>query len=208
MEEKKRYIIKNAASIYNKRGVKNATMDDVASGLGISKKTLYLHFRDKRDLVTQVVNYFIEETDKKLNNISGNENAIEWYFAIRKSLSFVLQYYNSNVENDLIKTYPELYEKIRETKLQRIFTGAIGNLKQGIAEGLYRNDLDPYFIAKIMVGRTLFTMNPNNNVFENYEVNSIAFFDSVMDYHIHAICTEKGIEYYKKQLNKVQNENN
>lgn len=205
MEEKKLHIIKNVGLMYLKFGIRAVTMDDVAAEFGISKKTLYQYFSDKADLVSQVVNYFLENPELNFKT-QNKENAIDFIIAVRSHVANILKFYNNNVEFDLKKLYPELYKKVHEAKRQRIFESTIENLKYGMEQGLYRNDLEPYFIAKLQVGRMLYTLNPDYKVFEEYEVNSLSFFDSIMNYHMHAICTEEGINYYKKQLNKVQNE--
>ncbi len=191
--------------MYLKLGIRSVTMDDVASELGISKKTLYQHFTDKKDLVTQVIDYFLDDAEYEFKQ-QRNGNAIDNMFLIRKHVAYILKFYNNRIEHDLKKSYPELYQKIRQVKHQRILDSTIENLKQGMEEKLYRHDLDAYFIAKLQLGRMLYTLNPDYHIFEEYELSSIVFFDSMMDYHMNAICTEKGIKYYKKQLNKVQNE--
>nr|WP_319572669.1 TetR/AcrR family transcriptional regulator [uncultured Draconibacterium sp.] len=205
MEEKKKYIIENVGHLYFKRGIRAVTMDTVASEFGISKKTLYQYFTDKEDLVNQVIEFFIDQSSKTFKELD-DKNAIDSILLIRKHVAFIYKFYNNSIETDLKKYYPKLYRKINEIKRERIFTNTIDNLKLGMSQSLYRADLDPYFIAKLQVGRMLFTMNPDYGIFEEYEVNSLAFFDSMMDYHMNAICTEKGIKYYKKQLNKVQYE--
>lgn len=205
MEEKKLHIIKNVGFLYLKFGIRGVTMDDVATEFGISKKTLYQYFSDKEELVSQVVDYFLNNTDLDLNT-SEDGNAIDNMFKIRERVAFILKFYNNNIENELKKTYSNLYKKVHEAKRQRIFDNTIENLNQGISQGFYRKDIEPYFIAKLQVGRMLYTLNPDYKIFEEYEVNSLAFFDSMMNYHMHAVCNEKGIKYYKKQLNKVQNE--
>jgi len=205
MEERKQNIIQNVARIYLEQGIRNVTLDDVASELGISKKTLYQHFADKRDLVSQVVDFFLEDAEYEFKR-NRNGNAIDNMFLVRKHVAFILKFYNNRIEHDLKKSYPDLHEKINKIKRQRIFDNTIENLKQGMEEKMYRNDLDSYFIAKLQLERMLYTLNPDYQIFEEYELNSIAFFDSMMDYHMNAICTEKGMKYYKKLLNKVQNE--
>jgi len=205
MEEKKLHIIKNVGLMYLKFGIRAVTMDDVAAEFGISKKTLYQYFSDKADLVSQVVNYFLENPELNFKT-QNKENAIDFIIAVRSHVANILKFYNNNVEFDLKKLYPELYKKVHEAKRQRIFESTIENLKYGMEQGLYRSNLEPYFIAKLQVGRMLYTLNPDYKIFEEYEVNSLSFFDSIMNYHMHAICTEEGINYYKKQLNKVQNE--
>lgn len=205
MEERKLDIIRQVGLMYMKFGIRSVTMDHVASEFGISKKTLYQYFRDKEDLVTHVVNYFLENPDLDFSTMN-KKNAVDSMFAVREHVANILKFYNNNIEFELKKSYPQLYKKVHETKRQRIFENTIENLKQGMEQGLYRKDLDPYFIAKLQVGRIIYTLNPEYGIFEEYEVNSLAFFDSMMNYHMHAICNPKGLEYYKKQLNKVQNE--
>jgi len=205
VEEKKKYIIENVGHLYFKKGIRAVTMDTVAAEFGISKKTLYQYFTDKEDLVNQVIEFYIEESGKTFKELDDT-NAIDSILLIRKHVAFIFKFYNNSIEKDLKKYYPGLYKKINEVKRERIFTSTIDNLKLGMTQDLYRTDLDPYLIAKLQVGRMLYTMNPDYGIFEEYEVNSLAFFDSMMDYHMNAICTEKGIKYYKKQLNKVQYE--
>lgn len=205
MEEKKLHIIQNVGLMYLKYGIRGVTMDDVATEFGVSKKTLYQFFKDKKDLVSEVVDYYLENPLCDLR-IQEAENAIDNIFAIRQHVANILKVYNNNVEFDLKKQYPELYKKVHDAKRQKIFENMMENLKQGISQGMYRTDIDPIFIAKLQIGRMLYTLNPEYKIFEEYEVNSLSFFDSVMNYHMPAICTEKGLNYYKKQLNTVQNE--
>lgn len=191
--------------MYMKFGIRSVTMDDVASEFGISKKTLYKYFTDKANLVAEVVDYFLTNPDLDLSSMN-RQNAIDSTFTIRKHVAHILKFYNNNIEYELKRSYPDLYKKVHETKRKRIFENTLENLKQGMEQNLYRKDLDPYFIAKLQVGRIIYTLNPDYGIFEEYEVSSLAFFDSMMNYHMHAICTPKGLDYYKKQLNKVQND--
>ena len=180
-------------------------MDDVAKEFGISKKTLYQFFNDKEDLVEQVVDYYLENP---VFNLLGGEhgNSIDAYFALRNHLSRILKYFDNTIEYDLKKTYPSLHMKVHNRKRENIYTNAVSNLKEGISSGLYRDDLDVELVARLQVGRLLLTLDPENQIFTETEVANITFFDKIINYHMHAICTEKGIKYYYKQLNKIKNE--
>jgi hypothetical protein len=79
-------------------------------------------------------------------------------------------------------------------------------MEDGIREGLFRAGLSPEFIAKLQVGQMLYTLNPEKGVFNENETATIELFDQIMDYHMHAICTGEGLDYYRKQLNRIQNE--
>lgn len=205
MEDKKLHIIKNVGKLYLKFGIRSVTMDDVASEFGVSKKTLYQYFSDKEDLVSQVIDYFLQ--NPALNLATHHQvNAIDSMFKIREHVAHIFKFYNNNIEFDLKKIYPKLYKKVHDAKRHRIFRNTVENIEQGILQGLYREDLNAEFIAKLQVGRMLFTLNPEYQIFEEHEANSLDIFDETMGYHMNAICTEKGLEYYKKQLNNIKNE--
>lgn len=205
MEDKKLHIIKNVGKLYLRFGIRSVTMDDVAQEFGISKKTLYQYFIDKKDLVSQVVDYYLENPMFDLNGQSDG-NAIDHYFCLREHINQILKYFNNNIEFDLKKQYPQLYKRVHKKKREKIFSSTVLSLKAGIVEGLFRSDLEVELIAKLQVGRMLFTLNPDNEIFTDTEVAKIDLFDKVIDYHMHAICTQKGIEYFKEQLNNIQDE--
>ena len=61
-------IIKKSADLFLSLGFKNITMDDIASSMGISKKTIYTHFSNKTELIEtvtfSVLDYFHENIEK------------------------------------------------------------------------------------------------------------------------------------------------
>ncbi len=204
MENRKLHIIKNVGKLYLKFGIRSVTMDDVAQEFGISKKTLYQYFTDKAELVSQVVDYYLHNPVFDLQDANGN--AIDQYFALREHINSILKYFNNNIEFDLKKQYPNLYKMVNQKKREKIFSSTIWSLEKGIKEGLFREDLDIELVANLQVGRMLFTLNPDYEIFSEGEVANIELFDKVIEYHMHAICTEKGIKYFKKQLNNVRND--
>lgn len=205
MEDKKEYILKNVGKLYLKFGIRSVTMDDVAREFGISKKTLYQYFNDKADLVENVIDYYMANPAFNLNE-NSKANAIDRFFELRCHVLNILKYFHNNIEHDLKKLYPELYKKVHNVKRDRIYSSTVQNVTEGIESGLFREDLDIELIAKLQVGRMLLTLNPDYEIFAEAELASIDLFDKVIEYHMHAICTEKGIKYYKKQLNRIKNE--
>lgn len=202
MENKKQYILKNVGKLYLKHGIRAVTMDDVAQEFGISKKTLYQFFKDKKDLVSQVVDYYLENPMFNLNQ-ENLGNSIDRIFALRTHVSQILKHFNNNLEFELKKLYPGLYKKVHVFKRECIYNDMVKNFESGIKDGLYREDLDSDFVARLQLGRMLFTLNPENEIFSEEETLSMIIFDKVIDYHMHAVCTEKGLNYYKEQLNRI-----
>lgn len=205
MEEKKEYILKQIRELYLKFGIRSVTMDDVASEFGISKKTLYQYFDDKADLVEQVIEDYLKSSAFNLNS-DHQGNAIDKYFALRSHIIKVLKYMHSNIEFDLKKTYPALYQKVYKVKRERIFINTVDNMNEGIMQGLYREEINPELVAKLQVGKMLYTMDPQNEIFTESELMNIETFDQIMEYFMYSVCTDKGIKYYKEQLNKIKND--
>jgi len=206
-DEKRTFILETAAQLFFKHGIKSVTMDEIARHSGISKKTIYFFFKDKEALVDAFTEkHFI--CNESFPSIDNDEiNAIDHFFRLRE---YVLQFFEltkNNIDYDLKRSYPKIYTKLKEFKRVFIYQTEQTLLKKGQAEGLFRTELDTDFIARLSVGRSLLIFNPDNELFNEKECMSIGVFDRVLDYHLHAICTSKGLEYYKKQLNRIQNEN-
>ncbi len=53
-EEAKAKIVKAARTVFAKKGYHDATMDDVAKEVGVSKGALYSYFESKEDLLKEI----------------------------------------------------------------------------------------------------------------------------------------------------------
>ena len=53
LEPIKEKIIRESIMLFMNYGVRSVTMDDIAKHLGISKKTIYIHFKDKEEIILQ-----------------------------------------------------------------------------------------------------------------------------------------------------------
>jgi TetR/AcrR family transcriptional regulator, cholesterol catabolism regulator len=193
-------IILKVTQLYMKYGIRSVTMDDVARELGISKKTLYLHFRDKDDLVQKVLennmSVLYKDIDKSQNDSS---NAVENLLQMSRILTQMLKQVNPSVTYDLQKYYPNIWAKIFTTRRDHIFEQIRGNMIKGIKEGLYRADLDVDIIAHLYLFRI-----ENSQLFEIMEEKKLSFenvFKAMFIYHIRGIANKKGIEFLEKKLN-------
>ena len=68
-EDNKRRIVETASQLFNSRGLRGVTMDDIANTLHISKRTLYETFANKEELLAEclmMVHDEIEEHHKRI----------------------------------------------------------------------------------------------------------------------------------------------
>ena len=114
---------------------------------------------------------------------------------------------HNNIEFDLKKLYPRLYQKVYKVKRERIYNNTINNLKQGISGRFVQEQiLIRRLLPRLQLGQMLYTLDPQNEIFTESELMNIEIFDHVMEYFMYSVCTEKGIKYYKEQLNKLKND--
>ena len=79
----KETILEEVAKMFNSNGIKPVTMDNISMDLKISKRTLYEIFKDKDDLVMQVMQYELKKADEKIKKIiAESDNVLDAIFSI------------------------------------------------------------------------------------------------------------------------------
>jgi AcrR family transcriptional regulator len=74
----KEIILSAARNLFFERGTKSVNMDDIASALGISKKTIYTHFTSKDEIVACELDTHISEHACGVERVkSVSKNAID-----------------------------------------------------------------------------------------------------------------------------------
>jgi TetR/AcrR family transcriptional regulator, cholesterol catabolism regulator len=206
MNDELKTILSKVRELYLKYGIKSVTMDDVAHELGISKKTLYLYVTDKNDLVGKVIDNEIQIRMKGIYNCSKFRfNAIEELFEISLFMNKLIREQNPATEHDLKKYYPDHYQKIVKARRQGMLKYILLNLKKGIEEGLYRDDMNEEIIAKLYLSRSESTQT--NDLFTVEEFTSSRLFIELLTYHVRGIATEKGISVLEKKTKELKSEN-
>ncbi|HEX3006662.1 MAG TPA: TetR/AcrR family transcriptional regulator [Bacteroidales bacterium] len=199
MNEELNNILEKVKNLYIRYGIKSVTMDDVARELGISKKTLYQHVLDKNDLVMKVFDFEVSDTFTEFDcAFNSNSNAIEQLFDVHKWVTKKLKDHSPVSDYDLKKYYPDLYKKLSRIRKERIYNFIVNNLRKGIEEGLYREELDVEIIAKIHVSRIQNTFD--SDLLTNEEKTSLKVFYEFFVYHIRGIASDKGIHLLEEKL--------
>jgi TetR/AcrR family transcriptional regulator, cholesterol catabolism regulator len=203
MNDKVQGILKQVGKLYHRYGVKSVTMDDVASHLCISKKTLYEYFEDKKDLVNQVLrsenDFHCQEFEVILQM---NLNAIEELFVIYKHIKRMIRDHNPSMDYDIRKYYPDLFMRIREIRRKTMFNNTLRNMVKGKKEGLYREDLNAEVIARLQLFRIESLVE--NDLFSADELNSFEIFHEIFVYHLHGIMSNQGRDFYEKNFDKFR----
>lgn len=200
-------ILIRVGKLFFSYGIKSLTMDDISRELGISKKTLYQYVNNKEDLVEKTLNEIDCAHDVEFMNLADPTlNAIEAIWNVNLIVTKMIREQNPSAQFDLRKYYPEIFTKFRSSRMDKMKTMIIMNLKIGKEEGLYRKDVDEQLIAKFYLSRISHTTDLDS-VFSHTELSDPNFMPQLMEYHIRGIASRTGIEILEKLIAK-ENTNN
>lgn len=202
--EEKISFIKKVFELFNRYGIRSVTMDDISRELGMSKKTLYEIVANKEELIEMIVDFEIAKRVEMFECIrKENLNAIDELLEINIKVKSMMKSYNPAIEFDLKKYYPVLFNKVRETKYKNMFDVISSNMKKGISEKLYRDEVNVEIISNLYVSRINYMME--QNVFSQNDLGMAEFLEEVNIYHIRGLANSNGIEYLEKKYKKKDN---
>lgn len=194
MKEK---IITKATDLFLKLGFKSITMDDLATEMSISKKTIYKYFENKEVLVAECTENSHKIFRGLMQEVANSSfNAIEENFEIRKIFKTIFSLGETSPLYQLRKYYPSIYEKVLEQENLEGVQFMQNNLAKGIDQGYYRADIDIE-----MTARLYFILSFAINESIHLEKDSQQMEYGALEYHTRSIATEKGILELEKQLN-------
>jgi len=197
-------ILIESFKLFHQFGVKSVTMDDIAKKLSISKKTLYKHFSNKKELVFHIMQMQIKGTESRCKDMfSKADNAIHELFLIREMVKKIFHNMNPSLLYDIQKYHPKTWKLMEEHQNGFIRDTIADNLQKGIDEGLYRESLDINILTKLRLEEMKASFNIE--IFSPLEYNIEQVQIVMMEHFILGVTTlkghEVGIEYQKKLRN-------
>ena len=120
--EKKMKIIDTAFSLFREHSVNATAVDDIVKAAGIARGTFYLYFKDKSDLLEQIILYKSTEYMKAVLKSTLSENLTlegDFYGRVRIFLNCFIDFLIENKEilpimsknlSSCLKHLPEFYD--------------------------------------------------------------------------------------------------
>jgi len=200
MESQKQKILETASEMFFQCGIRSVSMDDISGKLAISKKTLYQYYSNKKELIAQVLKWDLDHPKFSFNHEKFEGlSAVERYWEFYQFVSEVIKKPHHSLELDLKKYHPELWANFKNDKMKLFGEELKLNIKQGISEGLYRQELNIDIVSNLLVRFYLNMWNEEYDVFSKEELMSEELNRELTIYHLHGICSEKGIQ----NLNRI-----
>jgi AcrR family transcriptional regulator len=149
-------ILAIAASIFARRGIASTTVRDIGEEAGILSGSLYHHFASKDDIVEEILRAALDP-DIELDVALAN-STVEPLEAVRQLLVRALRFGHdhpdvaaiiANSRHELLATERFDFIRARGTKIRASW---IAVLERGMAQGVFRADLDPDLTYKAIMG--------------------------------------------------------
>lgn len=190
-------IIIASTDLFLHDGIKSITMDDVARNIGISKRTLYENFDNKRTLIIACLDYI---HTKQLNYekwfVDQSNNIIEelFYMLTTKKKGQIIDH---KFSMDLKKYFPDIFDAEYKKRHEQGSKKLRERLQRGVDQGIILADTNIDFSVFILsesifniVTRPDRLMTTNVNIDDAFRFVFISFF--------RGIATAKGVEMIDK----------
>lgn len=195
-------IVQKATELFLNLGFKSVTMDDLANAMGISKKTIYSHFMNKTELVETTTMHMCELIIRGIEQIIDQElNPIEEIYEIKKFVMLELRNEKSSPLYQLQKYYPKIHTALKKVQFESMQGCVEKNVTRGMAQGIYREDLNVEFISRIYFSGVMGIKD--NGLFPTKFFSKPQLMDYFLEYHLRGIVSPKGRDI----LNKIINSN-
>ncbi|MDG2344101.1 MAG: TetR/AcrR family transcriptional regulator [Flavobacteriales bacterium] len=181
--------------LFQQHGIKSLTMDDLAEKLGCSKKTLYVYYKNRADLVSKVITQDMDDHYDDIQSIiDQNLNPIDEFFSLNQVDLKKIKTIHPSAQYDLKKYYPEAWKVFDLVIKQRGFDLTLNNLKKGIDCGFYRSEINPEIMARILSEKLELIFN--GDLFQSHLISFPQVYQELMTHYMLGVVSKKGRTYF------------
>ncbi|UFH55264.1 TetR/AcrR family transcriptional regulator [Spirosoma sp. KNUC1025] len=201
----KERILAEAERLFWRYGVRSVTMEDIAKQLGISKKTIYQHFSDKEQILSQVIEDKMVRNQSEMTCMAIEaDNPIEEIMHVLSMIQKHADQVSPNLMIDMKRHYPQAFTLFRKYKEGEIMRSILENIQKGIDQGLYRSDINPAILARLRVEQIELAFNNDLFPTDRFTMPEIQY--ELMHHFVRGMLTEKGFTIYNQYVNQYNHE--
>jgi TetR/AcrR family transcriptional regulator, cholesterol catabolism regulator len=205
MEPKER-ILKKAEELFMQFGIRSVSMDDIATQVGMSKKTIYHYFVDKDELVDAVIDTNITCMQHDCTHCKSDaKDAVHEMFITMERVIEQFSNMNPMLLYDLEKFHFKSYQRFVDHKNTFMMKMIVKNIKWGIQEELYRPEINIEILAKFRLESMMISYNMH--VFPPSRFPLIEVTKEIIHHYLYGLASIKGhklIQKYNQQAQKAK----
>lgn len=198
-EDQKVHIIKTAGEMFFRLGIRSVSIDDICREMGMSKKTFYVYFESKDELVAQLLH-------SNVMYIAGKMEKLLQMKDFRKLVARFLKHQEAEKNDvrrvpqlvyDLKKYYPRQFADFQEECFQTQKEYIRAYLAQGQQEGLVRANLNIELTA-ILFAKIHSDAVRDLEAIEAHGLNMHQLGHTAMDVFVRGVLSEEGMKLYNE----------
>lgn len=190
VNDKRTAILRAATRVFARNGYFNSKVADIAHEAGVADGTVYLYFKNKDDVLISLVNQMMDEF------ISAGRARIAKLKDPRDKIRTIARMHLESLgaDRDLaivfqveLRQSTKFMEQFSATKMAEYFGVIRQAIEDGQRQGLFRRQLNPKVVAKILFG-ALDEM-ATNWILSNKDYDLGSFADPVIDVFLNGVQT-------------------
>lgn len=196
----KQKILKTATEMFFRYGIKRVTMDDISREMGISKKTLYQHYKEKDEIISVMCDKQIEMNLCDMDEIEKKaKDPVHEIIMIQEYVSKLFSKINPVFFYEAKRFYPNAWVRLEEFKHSYMKKALEKNIKKGMAMKIYRADINVQLMAQYRLWQFDISLDPDTFPTDKITLGELQVV--LLDHFLYGITTLKGhklINKYKK----------
>ena len=154
-------ILEQSRDEFLSRGFSKVTLDEIATGLGISKKTLYKYYPSKEELLRASLPSMMRSAGWELERIASSDKPLVEKLA---SALMLVGKYVSRIRGETITDFqrfvPSLWKELDQYRQEQIINRLIKMLQQGRAENVFRPEVNEQVLIYMLVSSLRSVIHP------------------------------------------------
>jgi AcrR family transcriptional regulator len=154
-------ILEHARNEFLARGFSKVTVDEIASQLGISKKTLYKSYPSKEELLRASLHSMMRSAGWELERIVSSDKPLVEKLAIAM---MTMGTYLSRVRKesiiDLQRSAPTIWKELDKFRKDHIVSRLVAMVTQAKSENILRPDVQEEVVVQMLVNSIQGIVNP------------------------------------------------
>jgi len=181
-------------------GVKAVRMDDIAARLAVSKRTIYELFSDKRQIVTEALEYATEKFRREqLGSFAEAGNIVEQIVVMLKLWEGSAWSMN-RFAMDVYRFYPDIYAEFASRTTEERFDMMRVKLREGMEQGYLVPGLDVELTLYVVTNSiTMLVFGEKSSLPAGMTRNDV--FRFIVLYFFRGLATEKGRKILDEYIN-------
>ncbi len=193
MEDKgtKNKILERAMDLFFQFGFSKVSMDELASGLSMSKKTIYKYFPGKKVLIWAIVNSTKHEVGTNVERIA-NDESLPYEDRLKEIMNFIgmrLSRLQKPILVDVQKNFPEIWEDVSNYRIEMLTKNLKMILDKGVEAGTFRSDINKELFMMMYLNTVQTIVTPY--VLAELPLTTVEVFEMIVKVFFGGILTEE-----------------